>query len=168
MPLPSHRIPQSNGQTLRHIIMRFLTFISCVFLMTASTSNPSEAANEKMLPLCKQTPNCVSSQASILERHHYIEPLKVKGDVFVAWQTLKSILEGQDRVVITHETFDSLHAEATSLMFRFVDDFDALLDKRASLIHVRSASRVGHHDFGVNRKRIEKLRKKMRAAGVVE
>ncbi len=136
--------------------------------MTVSNSNPVSADAERKLPACHNTPNCVSSQASILEKYHYIEPLKLIGDAYVAWKTLKQILEKQDRVVITHETIDTLHAEATSFTFRFVDDFDALLDQRASLIHVRSASRVGHHDFGVNRKRIEKLRKKMRAAGVVE
>jgi len=136
--------------------------------MAVSNSNPSVADTEKKLPVCLKTPNCVSSQASILEKHHYIEPLKVIGDVHVAWKTLKEILAGQDRVVITHETIDTLHAEATSLVFRFADDFNALLDKRASLIHVRSASRVDHHDLGINRKRIEKLRKKMREAGVVE
>jgi uncharacterized protein (DUF1499 family) len=51
-----------------------------------------------------------------------------------------------------------LHAEATSLIFRFVDDLECVLDRAANVIHVRSASRVGHGDMGVNRKRVERLR----------
>jgi len=136
--------------------------------MAVSLSNPASGSAEKKLPVCAKTPNCVSSQASILDRQHYIEPFKLKGDVDTAWETFKKILREQDRVAISHESHDSLHAETASLMFRFVDDIDAILDSRASLIHIRSASRVGHHDFGVNRKRMEKLRKKLREAGVAE
>lgn len=138
-----------------------------LFAMTVSLNNPAYGSAEKKLPVCLKTPNCVSSQASILDKHHYIEPFKIKGNVDTAWETFKKILLEQDRVAISHESHDSLHAETASLMFRFVDDIDAILDSRASLIHIRSASRVGHHDFGVNRKRIEKLRKKLRVAGVV-
>ena len=72
-----------------------------------------------------------------------------------------------DRMVITHETETTLHAEATSLVLSFVDDIDAILDAEAGLIHIRSASRLGHSDFGVNRKRIEKLRTQLRKLHVL-
>ena len=71
-------------------------------------------------------------------------------------------------MAITHETHDSLHAEATSLIFRFVDDVNVILDKQSGFIHIRSASRMGHSDFGVNRKRLETLRKQLKTAGVIE
>jgi uncharacterized protein (DUF1499 family) len=51
-----------------------------------------------------------------------------------------------------------LHVEMRSLMFRFVDDVEFSLAASAGLIHVRSASRVGYSDFGVNRKRVERIR----------
>ena len=41
---------------------------------------------------------------------------------------------------------------------RFVDDVELYYDEKAGLIHVRSASRLGRRDFGVNRKRVEALR----------
>ena len=41
----------------------------------------------------------------------------------------------------------------------FVDDVQFLLDERARVIHVRSASRVGYWDLGVNRKRMEAIRR---------
>lgn len=69
---------------------------------------------------------------------------------------------------ITEETEDTLHAEATSLVFRFVDDVDAILNAETGLIHIRSASRVGYSDLGVNRRRMEKLRLALQKAGVIE
>ena len=54
------------------------------------------------------------------------------------------------------------------LEFRFVDDINVILDADAELIHIRSASRVGHSDFGVNRKRIEALRTELRKLGVID
>ena len=53
---------------------------------------------------------------------------------------------------------DSLHVEFTSWLLRFVDDVDAVIDPDAGVIHVRSASRVGYSDLGVNRKRVEAIR----------
>lgn len=149
--------------------MNFSLITFCLLLMTASTTEYAFGDSEIKLPECGTTPNCVSSQASILNKRHYIEPFKIKldFDVDVAWQTFRKALLNHDRIAISHESRDSLHAEATSLLFRFVDDIDAVLDRRAGLIHIRSASRIGHHDLGVNRKRIEKLRRKLHEAGVL-
>jgi uncharacterized protein (DUF1499 family) len=51
-----------------------------------------------------------------------------------------------------------LHAEARSLIFRFVDDVEFLIDPGQRRIQVRSASRIGYSDFGVNRRRVERIR----------
>jgi uncharacterized protein (DUF1499 family) len=56
------------------------------------------------------------------------------------------------------EQSDYLHAEMRSLLFRFVDDIEFFLVADKGLIHVRSASRAGYSDFGVNRKRVERIR----------
>jgi len=56
-----------------------------------------------------------------------------------------------------------LHAIFVSRLFRFVDDLELRLDEGAGVIQVRSASRVGHSDFGVNRKRVERLRERFRS-----
>lgn len=124
------------------------------------------SANEKKLPICANTPNCVSSQAE--DKEHYISPFKISGSAEEAWAALKKVLKNQSRVIITHETYDSLHAEATSLVFHFVDDIHVILDAGAGLIQIRSASRTGHYDFGVNRKRIEALRLQLQSAHVIE
>ncbi|MGZ5051615.1 MAG: DUF1499 domain-containing protein [Methylobacter sp.] len=131
--------------------------------MTLSTT--TQAADKK-LPLCSSSPNCVSSQAA--DAGHFIEPFKIIANVDEAWAALKQALLSQSRTVITAETANTLHAEATSLVFRFVDDVDAILDRDAKTIHIRSASRIGYGDFGVNRRRVERLRAYMQQARVIE
>lgn len=51
-----------------------------------------------------------------------------------------------------------LHAECRSALFGFVDDLELQLRTGDRLVAVRSASRLGYYDFGVNRRRIEHLR----------
>ncbi len=137
-----------------------------IILMTLSTANQANSASEKTLPLCRDSPNCVSSQAS--DAKHFIEPFKISGNPKEAWKALKEAINNQSRMVITHETANTLHAEATSLVFQFVDDINVILDTDTNLFHIRSASRTGHSDFGVNRKRMEALRLQLQKAHVVE
>jgi uncharacterized protein (DUF1499 family) len=145
--------------------MKFKTifYIIVMTLITATQANP---ALEKKLAPCPSSPNCVSSQAT--DTGHFIAPFKIIGNVEAAWMALKNALISQSRTVITNETGDTLHAQATSLVFRFVDDIDTILDADAKLIHIRSASRTGHGDFGVNRKRVEMLRTQLQQAHVIE
>ena len=138
-------------------------FIVYIIVMTLSTATQ---AAEKKLAACPSSPNCVSSQAA--DEAHFIAPFKITGKAEQAWAALKNTLLSQSRTVITNTTDDTLHAEATSLVFRFVDDIDAILDADAGIIHIRSASRVGYGDFGVNRKRVETLRAQLQQAHVIE
>lgn len=138
-------------------------FIVYLIVMTLSTASH---ASEKKLPVCPNSPNCVSSQAA--DTGHFIAPFKIIGNVEDAWAALKNALVSQSRTVITSEAPGTLHAEATSLVFRFVDDVEAILDADAKLIHIRSASRIGYGDFGVNRKRVEALRSQLQQQHVIE
>ncbi|WP_333877749.1 DUF1499 domain-containing protein [Methylobacter sp.] len=144
--------------------MKFKT-IFYIIVMTLSIATQS---SEKQLPPCPSSPNCVSSQAAATDADHFITPFKITGNVEAAWAALKKALLSQSRTVITNETGDTLHAQATSLVFRFVDDIDTILDAEAKLIQIRSASRVGYSDFGVNRKRVELLRSQLQQAHVIE
>jgi uncharacterized protein (DUF1499 family) len=134
-------------------------------LMAISMTTNADITTKKKLPPCQDTPNCVSSQAT--DKGHHIAPFKISGDPNLAWKELRKAIVEHARMLITHETETSLHAEATSLVLHFVDDIDAILDAEAGLIHVRSASRMGHSDFGVNRKRIETLRTQLRKLHVL-
>ena len=53
---------------------------------------------------------------------------------------------------------DYIHAEFRSLVFQFVDDVEFYFPPEKSIIHVKSASRSGYYDFGVNRRRVERVR----------
>ena len=103
---------------------------------------------------CKPTPNCVSSQAEPSDREHYIEPIAFKG----ARAKLRAAVESMPRAKVITEQGNYLYAEYTSALMGYVDDVELFYDDRAGLVHVRSASRLGRSDFGVNRKRIEELR----------
>ena len=72
---------------------------------------------------------------------------------------LANHLRAMPRVTVITAERDYLYAEFRSKMFRFVDDVEFLVDAREGHIDVRSASRVGYSDMGVNRKRIEEIRK---------
>ena len=145
---------------LPRFIFFFLLLSGTIFMTTTADATPT-----KNLPPCLNTPNCVSSQAT--DERHYIAPFKISGNPLKAWGEFRKAITQRKRMVITHETETRLHAEATSLVFHFVDDIDAILDVAAGLIHIRSASRIGHSDFGVNRKRIETFREELKKSRVL-
>jgi uncharacterized protein (DUF1499 family) len=120
-----------------------------------SMSAPAEE-NIMQLSACPDTPNCISSQAS--DTTHFIAPIPYSGSAESALQRLRTVLAGLPRTTITAEQGAYLHAETRSRLFRFVDDIEFLLDTEQQLIHVRSASRTGYSDFGVNRRRVAHIR----------
>lgn len=112
----------------------------------------------KLAP-CPKTPNCVSSQSQ--DPQHRIEPLSYNSTPTEAMAKLKIVIENQERTKIITETENYLYAEFTSALMGFVDDVEFLLDDSNKVIHIRSASRLGKSDLGVNRKRIETIRATM-------
>jgi len=103
---------------------------------------------------CRPTPNCVSSQADPADKEHYIAPIAFSGTM----PELRRAVESMTRATVISEEGNYLYAEYRSALLGYVDDVELLLDESARLVHVRSASRLGRSDFGVNRKRIEELR----------
>jgi len=130
---------------------------ACVIILCMM--GPAAADNTTVtLEPCPSSPNCVSSQAPESDHEHYIAPFRFSGNPATAWQRLMAAMLAEKRVSIIVEQGNYLHVEMRSLMFRFVDDVEFSLAASAGLIHVRSASRVGYSDFGVNRKRVERIR----------
>lgn len=115
---------------------------------------------------CPASPNCVSSRSS--DQDHYVDPFPVGVAAEEAWTLLKRALESEPRVRVVEEDRERwyLRAEATSRLFRFVDDVEFQLVPEQRLVHVRSASRVGYWDLGVNRLRIERLREALKREGM--
>lgn len=113
---------------------------------------------------CRRTPNCVSSQADPADRRHYIEPIAFAGAPAVAMTALQQVVAGAPGARIVRATGDYLYAEFRSRVMRFVDDVEFVLDPAHSVIHARSAARLGIRDFGVNRARVDALRSALAAA----
>ncbi|MEC4985650.1 MAG: DUF1499 domain-containing protein [Oscillatoria sp. PMC 1068.18] len=109
---------------------------------------------EGKLAACPNSPNCVNSQST--DKEHQIEPLP---DVEIA--TIKQIIAGMERTKIIEVTDNYLYAEFSSKLMGFVDDVEFYRDDNAKVVQVRSASRLGKSDLGVNRQRIEAIRAKL-------
>ena len=110
-------------------------------------------ARDGRLSACRRSPNCVSSQADPGDREHYIAPLAFTGTI----AELRRAIESLPRVTVIREAPDYLYAEFRTPLLRYVDDVEFV--KAGSVLHVRSASRLGRRDFGVNRRRVEEIRR---------
>ena len=112
------------------------------------------------LATCPDKPNCVCSEYP-QQRAHFVEPLPMTGtSAQQAMQELQIVvtsLGGQTR----RSDDNYLAATFSSKLFRFVDDIEFRIDAQNGIVHVRSASRVGHSDLGANRERVERIRKKL-------
>ena len=107
------------------------------------------------LAACPDSPNCVNSQSD--DAQSKIEPLPA-----VSIAEIKKVVEGMERTTIIEETDNYLYAEFKSKLMGYVDDVEFYFDPQANVVHVRSASRLGRSDLGVNRKRVEEIRLKLK------
>ena len=115
-------------------------------------------ATTKQLAACPDSPNCVCTQADPSDQIHCIQPLTYTGAASAAMARLLAMIKALPRATIITNSENYLHVEFRSLVFRFVDDVEFVLDDQAKHINFRSASRLGHSDLGVNRKRMEAIR----------
>lgn len=108
---------------------------------------------------CPHSPNCVSSTDPD-DEDHFIPPLHYSDDQQKAKSRLQTILQAMPRTTIVEDQETYMRIECTSRIFHFIDDLEFWFKESEPLIHVRSASRVGYSDLGVNRKRVEIIRKR--------
>ena len=125
---------------------------------------PKLGIENGQLAQCPTTPNCVNSQAK--DKKHFIDPILITGTPLEAKKHILKILNElkQSKIKVVEDNY--IRAEFASKVFRFIDDVEFYFPDTKSkemIIHVRSASRVGYSDFGVNRKRIEQIRSKLKA-----
>ena len=146
----------------RTLVSVILLFPAALLIGCHGTRPSSLGVRDGKLAACPESPNCVSSH--LTDETHRIDPLPYAGSAADALARLSAIVRSLPRTTIVTEKPDYLHAECTSRIFRFVDDVEFLADDRAKVIHVRSASRLGSSDLGVNRKRIELIRSRWQAA----
>tara|TARA_B100000945_G_C19969340_1_gene406813 strand:- start:127 stop:570 length:444 start_codon:yes stop_codon:yes gene_type:complete len=110
----------------------------------------------QLLSSCPETPNCVSSQEKFSQNS--IQPITFEDSLEQAKERIYRVINSmRDTRIITKEAL-YLHVEFTTDVLRFIDDVEFYFDGSQSLIHVRSASRRGYWDLGVNRRRVETIR----------
>jgi uncharacterized protein (DUF1499 family) len=108
------------------------------------------------LAACPDSPNCVCSQSSAIASK--IDPLPM-----VSIDLLKKAINSMEGTTIIEESSGYLYTEFKTKLMGYVDDVEFYFDRSQNVIHVRSASRLGKSDLGVNRKRVEAIRAKLRA-----
>jgi len=111
------------------------------------------------LAVCPDSPNCVSSQTG--DERHRIEPFATGDNPDAAFARLAEIIRRRPDATVIDSTANYLRVELRTTFF--TDDAEFLLDRERRLIYLRSASRVGYSDLGLNRRRLEELRSQFRA-----
>lgn len=166
--------PNTSHVSLKQVLWMGSAFVGGLSVLALAGMNIVGGAKPKDLGLLdgKLRPcpvgsqNCVASETPEPARH--VDSIRLHVDPSLALERIASVIGEMPRAKVVTRNDAYLHAEFTSLIFRFVDDLELRLDRDTSTVHVRSASRVGKGDLGVNRRRVEELEQRLRAAGIAE
>lgn len=140
----------------RPILLPLTVCLGMVLAIAArSQGGASPGVHEGKLAGCPDSPNCVSSQSHY--ESHSIAPLPLATDPDAALECLKRVIEGMKRAKIILMEKRYIHAEFRTF-WGFVDDVEFFIDEGSCTVQMRSASRLGYWDFGVNRRRLEEIR----------
>lgn len=152
---------------MKSVAMAAVIVISAIPLLSCAGKRPSKlGVSHGAFAPCPSSPNCLSSDAS--DSGHHITPFKLAVAPAEAWPVALELVSGIARSHIVTERSDYLHLECRSFLFGFVDDLELQLRPTEGIIALRSASRLGYSDFGVNRRRLEALRASLIERGVVK
>ena len=141
--------------------MKYILTLSLLLLVGCGAAIKKETGivEEKFYP-CPTSPNCVSSMV-LEEDSHYIKPIVYSDiDRDLAKEKITVILKELKNTSVVEKSDEYIHAEVKSSFFKFIDDIEFYFPENKNIIHVRSLARSGYSDFGVNRKRMEKIRVK--------
>ncbi len=119
-----------------------------------------------MFAPCPASPNCVSSDAR--DRRHAIAPFVPKSSPNDVWPEIRAAIVNLPRTKLVVDEKNYLRVECRSAVLGFTDDLEIQLRPGENVLAVRSASRSGYYDFGVNRRRIETLRGLLQSRGLIQ
>lgn len=152
--------------TLRTFAIGAILLLTSMPLLFCAGRRPANlGVSDGSLAPCPSSPNCVSSDAA--DESHQVPPFRLAAPPAEAWRAARKAVSELPRTQIAQETGDYLHAECRSAVFGFVDDLELHLRPAEGIIAVRSASRLGYSDLGVNRRRVESLRASLTALGAL-
>lgn len=159
---------KNQGKEMKKKLKFLLGSLILVTILWGCSGNRKERNSMESLEFlgCPDTPNCVSSITK--NPKHRIEPFKLKKDSITSWNAVRQTVGSLTRTKIISTDKTDIHAECRSMVFRFVDDLTLHLTPSNGIIHIRSASRLGYSDLGVNRRRVENLRKNLQHKDIIE
>jgi uncharacterized protein (DUF1499 family) len=141
---------------INNITLTILLTLTILFNLPGITWAADLGIENNHLAPCPSSNNCVVSQNA--DEKHTIEPIKYHGEREQVKETLLKVLTVVPRTEVIEQTDNYIHALSKSRIFKFIDDVEFYLPEDESIIHIRSASRVGESDLGVNRRRMEQIR----------
>jgi uncharacterized protein (DUF1499 family) len=137
------------------VVVLFVSLGVLLSVLSCASNPPKVQLVDGRLRPCPNSPNCVSSESD--STSSWIEPLSFQGRPEKAWGDLKETIRDMGgKIQEEHDGY--LWATFTTRLFRFVDDVEFRMVSSDGIIHVRSGSKKGYSDLGVNRRRVEKLR----------
>ncbi|MBN2443669.1 MAG: DUF1499 domain-containing protein [Spirochaetales bacterium] len=138
-------------------------FSTLLIIITGCVGDPPQnlGLSKGSFAPCPKSPNCVSSQLDKNDSVHYITPLCFVDNLVKSREKLHAVITKMGGTTLIKDVGPYIYYTYTIPLFGFVDDVEFFIDEANKVIHVRSASRVGQGDLGVNRSRIEEIRKKL-------
>ena len=119
-------------------------------------NGPTGLVDGRLRP-CQLDTNCVRTEGDAAAAMRYLDATEAR-------RRLDVILASVSRLRVVERRDDYVHAEVRSRLWGFVDDLEFRFDDAAGLLYARSAARLGRSDLGVNRQRLDRLRKDWDAA----
>jgi len=158
LTLQDLRFRRSAMKILLSIVIGLIVIISLYFiaLSISSRKQPDLGMLNGQLRTCPGSPNCICSERP--SEGGFVEPFMVITTMDDAWSNAKQAVVENGGVIVT-ERDSYLHAYFVTPLLRYIDDVELRRDENKQIIHIRSASRVGHSDMGANRARVTKIRK---------
>jgi len=141
-------------------IVILVAFIGC-----AGSEMVDDMKQHNPISVCPDSPNCVSSESQ--DERHAVKPMYLAGKSNTEWAEIKARVGRLPRAKIVTNSEWYVHATLKSRLFGFVDDLELKLDPHTQMIRIRSAARSGYYDLGVNRRRVENLRKQLKSAKLI-
>ncbi len=126
---------------MKIFFVSFFIFIGFIF-------PPASFASHIELSECVEIAHCVREEWEV-------------DSIEQPFKEVKEIIENTPRSVIVELDGDYLHAEVTSKWMKYVDDLEVSFVPESRKLLVRSESRVGEGDLGVNQKRVDLLKSKL-------
>ncbi|TAE53617.1 MAG: DUF1499 domain-containing protein [Nostocales cyanobacterium] len=152
------------SQNIKSITLAILLTLFIGFTLPNLTWAANLGINNDHLAPCPPSNNCVVSQNG--DTTHSIDPISYDVDRDTAREKLLKVLTVVPRTEVVEQTDNYIHALSKSRIFKFIDDVEFYLPTDESVIHIRSASRVGESDLGVNRRRMEQIRLALQDFGI--